>query len=123
MLVGRRAALGIDTVTQHDDDQLFSRHDDQGRTGEASMAKTASGRAAHEVWPVKHPAQGAGEVEFTRVVGRRQSDRLRAQQLRHEQVSRWAGERVNGRAVLSITYCVWHNVGFAVSCRSLVVGR
>ena len=71
VLEGRRAPLGVDAVAQYDDDHLRTRHDNQGRAGEAGMPEAAGWRAAHKIWSVEHPAQATGEMQFRSMVSGR----------------------------------------------------
>ena len=66
-----RAALRVDPVAQHDDDQTITGDNNQRRSGETGVTVTAAGRQSHEVWTIDHPSETARLRQSWRLIGYR----------------------------------------------------
>jgi hypothetical protein len=77
-----RAALRVDPVAQHDDDQTITGDNNQRRSGETGVTVTAAGRRSHEVWSINHPSETTRLRQSWRLIGYRQGQGRRVQERR-----------------------------------------
>ena len=86
-MVTWRAALRVDPVAQHDDDQAVVWNNNQRRSGETGVTVTAVGRQSHEVWTIDHPSETTRLRQSWRLIGYCQGQGRRVQERRRVMIA------------------------------------